>query len=137
MFAWLFAKIVCPSVKFRYTKDTCSYDYVQEIVYYNPHENAMGFLRNLKEVHKCPLNYGLPLWTILHEIGHYHTLDECDDDLETRALCAIIPLDKAKDCDKLQDLYYGIESEWVATEWAIDYAKSHPFICRLFNLVLR
>jgi hypothetical protein len=142
LFLWLFTKIVCPQIKFGLTNESTSYERTHEKLLLNPLELAdgtdLGFLRHLREVHNCPLSYKLSLWTILHEIGHYHTLDYCEEDneLEVRAICAMVDRDKAEHCVEIQDLYFNLESEWEATEWAIDYATTHPFLCRIFNHLL-
>ena len=131
----LFAKIVCPSVHVRITdRDSC-FDCTEDTIYINPHEvDDYGFTRHVREVHECGFadEISYALWAVLHEIGHFHTLDFCDDDLTTRAFCMISPNNAAT-----QNLYYGIESEWEATEWAIDYAADHRTLCAIFTALLR
>lgn len=101
-------------------------------------EDDFGFLRNLKEVHKCDFayDYSLVLWTILHEIGHYETeweLLESDDEAELRFWLSLTPKEKANDII-IQDKYYGLTAEWIATEWAIEWITDHKKIAKQFKV---
>jgi len=71
--------------------------------------------------------------SLLHEIGHYNTLDLVPDKAYLKA-----QKQKAKIDEKLKDVktedkekalhfkYFGLSDEIVATEWAVAYAKAHP-----------
>ena len=114
----------------------------------NPYENAIrlnledtsplydgGFLHHLAVEHKCSFvnEISLPLWTILHELGHLATEDECEDESEYLAR-ELLNIDGTELANKA---YFNLESEWRATEWAIEYAKKHPFKCIIFGDLLR
>lgn len=139
--AWLAGKIVCPKVHFHFEKDgSLCYDYGKDCINLSDEmwKDDIGFLRNLREMHDCEeWNFvGIAVWSLLHEIGHHFTYDFTDDDMETRVICAMVSKTFARDSAEIQDLYYGIESEYEATEWAIDWVQSHRFLARLINKLL-
>lgn len=139
LLSWVFVKLVQPQVGVRFCKDGNSYDHTEEKIYLDVNDNDdCGFLRHLEEKHGFAeaRSYSLLVWTILHEIGHYNTLDECEEDeLLVRGYCAMV--DKSDVTEKVQDLYFDLESEWLATEWAIDYLLDHQKLCRVFSALLR
>lgn len=119
-----------------------SYYYaLDNTVYFNPHDfNDCGFLRHLRENHKCAEcdNYSLTLWSLLHEIGHHFTLDFCEEDeLEIRALCAIISEEVAQKSIPMQDMYFNLESEWEATEWAMRFVARNAETCRALETAFK
>ena len=126
---------VCPEVTLIFNnEDDSYYEYATDTISIDPNpQDDDGFLRHLIEAHECAfaLDYPLVLWTILHEIGHYFTLDEFDleDDMETRILCATISFEVARDNPLIQNMYYDLHSEWVATEWAINFISQHRHAC--------
>lgn len=139
---WLAGKLVCPKLKYHYNPkfDACYSIRTTEIFMGDDAWiDDMGFLRHLREVHGCKeWNFvGVSTWALLHEIGHYHTIDYTEDDLATRALCAMVPAATARKSIKIQDMYFGIETEWEATEWAIDWVHKHPCFSRLVNRLLQ
>lgn len=81
--------------------------------------------------------YSLALWTLLHEIGHYNTVDYAEDDLIARAICGLASREEALKDLKLQDIYFNIENEWEATEWAIEWINSHKRIAKILNWIVR
>ena len=139
-----FEKIVTLFVKDRddelsivFTDEGNEYDYVQSCIYFNPHDlEDCGFLRHLREVHgftDCD-KYSLLLWTLLHEIGHHFTIDYCEEDeMETRMLCAMCSKEEAEKSTHIQDLYFNLESEWEATEWAIEFVSTNPILCETLS----
>lgn len=139
--AWVFVKLVEPKIGVRFCKDGNSYDHVKEIVYLDLDDKQdCGFLRHLEKEHgfEDTRNYSLAVWSILHEIGHYNTLDECEeDDFMTRIMCAVIEKDVAKNSERIQNAYFNLESEWLATEWAIDYLIKNKMLCKIFSGLLR
>lgn len=138
----LTSKTVAPKLKVRHdpTRSTC-YDCRNDCVIFGNDLGVEdgGFMRHLREVHNCAIAdfYSLSLWTILHEIGHHYTIDYAEDDLIARSICAVIPLDVAAANPDLQDLYFNIESEWEATEWAIDWINSHPNLAKILNYFVK
>ena len=92
-----------------------------------------GFLEHLREVHKCEYtdDFPLVLWSLLHEIGHHFTLDDIDtdEDLQARVLCSMVSNEVADRVTDVRNLYYNLPSEWVATEWAIDYIADNWELC--------
>lgn len=137
---WVFAKAVRPSIKFHFGDDNY-FDADENEIWLNPKDNEdCGFLRHLKEVHgfEKTMNYPLWMWSVLHEIGHFETLDFCEsDEMTERVICASHSKEEAEQSVELQDLYFNLESEWEATEWAINFIKSHPFLCGAFSVLLR
>lgn len=126
----LFCFIVCPQVSVEITKNESCYDHTTETIYINPDEiDEYGFMRHVREVHDCDFadDISYCVWAILHEIGHYHTLDDCEeDDLLARSFCMICPNNI-----ETQNLYFGLEAEWEATEWAINYVSDHRTLCNI------
>lgn len=100
-----------------------------------------GFMRHLRAVHKYSESdkFSFFLWSILHEIGHYFTIDKADEDDEydERLALAVIDTEKAKKSIAIQNRYFNLESEWLATEWAIKFVKTHKKICREIDKILR
>lgn len=135
-------KIVAPRLKIRYddNEQTC-YDCNEEclIIGNDFYSDGCGFMRHLREVHGY-INadqYSLALWTLLHEIGHYYTIDYAEDNLIVRAICRLTSYEEASKNPKLQDIYYNIENEWEATEWAIKWIDSHKKIAKILNWIVR
>lgn len=97
-----------------------------------------GFMRHLKEIHKCDFayDYSLILWTILHEIGHYETeweLLENDDEAELRFWLSLTSKEKANDII-IQNKYYNLTAEWCATEWAIEWIEENRELAEQFKI---
>ena len=144
---WLFIKSIVPEMKVIFTDDGSSFEWSTNTVYLDVNENCDGFMRHLKTKHLPQyFNYHLHLyefnkivWQVLHEIGHYFTLDfiEEDEDEQTeRAICSLIDKETAENNEKIQDMYFNLEKEWQATEWAIRYVDTHYRKCRFFNKLL-
>lgn len=95
-----------------------------------------GFLRHLRDVHKCSFwdKYSPLLWTILHEVGHYYTLDDFDNEAEEDERVALSLVNEdALDNPMVQDRYFNLPSEWGATEWAIQFVKNNTELCKEFD----
>jgi hypothetical protein len=75
------------------------------------------------------------LWTLLHELGHYFTLDvwETEEEEETRLMCSLISEEEAQSNTAIQDRYFDLSREWEATEWAICFAENNPNITSLLS----
>jgi hypothetical protein len=136
---WLFAKSITPEIKLVFTDEGSSFEYATNTVYLNFNDDCDGFIRHLKFVHglRGADNFNVIMWQILHEIGHYFTLDYCEDNenLE-RAICALIDEDEAKNSEKIQNIYFNLEKEWEATEWAINYLIDNQKKCTFFSKLL-
>lgn len=88
-----------------------------------------GFMRHLKEIHGCEWadELDLHLWSILHEIGHYETecdIDEDDAEQELRFLLSLTDESIAHDTE-VQNMYFNLTSEYYATEWAKDWVAEN------------
>lgn len=88
-----------------------------------------GFMRHLKEIHKCDFtyDYSLILWTMLHEIGHYETEWELLEEDDEALLRFWLSFTSKKDAHNIviQDKYYNLTAEWYATEWAIQWISGN------------
>lgn len=97
-----------------------------------------GFLRHLKEVHNCDFayDYSITLWSILHEIGHYETENEIEEDTDDEELRFWLSMTDKKVAENptIQDRYFNLPSEWVATEWAIDWIKDNLETAKKFRV---
>lgn len=112
--------------------DENSFEYAEDLVRLNLWDDEdCGFMRHLRTVHGYDNSAISPmLWTILHEVGHYETADDYDDDeytegLNEKACLACLSDEEMRTNEVLQDRYFNIVEEWLATEWAIDFVKSH------------
>lgn len=131
-----FVNEVAPEITLTFNnEDDSYYEYTHDIICVdvNPMEDD-GFLRHLAEVHECEFTYEYPLlfWTILHELGHYYTLEDIDDledEINTRILCATVPIEVAYANPNIQNMYYNLPSEWYATEWAIEFISNNREAC--------
>ena len=151
---WLFVKSIVPKMKIVFTpNEGTSFEWSTNTIYLDVNENCDGFLRHLNKVHllqyyedNAMFNMKLGLhdinkivWQILHEIGHYFTLDfivEDEDEQTERAICSLIDEETADNSEKIQDMYFNLEKEWQATEWAIRYADRHYRKCMLISKLL-
>jgi hypothetical protein len=110
-----------------------SADYEKNIIRLNLRDSEdYGFMRHLHEVHGFKLSDTLispMMWTILHEVGHFATIDEIppqdyDEAISTKTLLTLYG-EEIKTNPTLQDRYFNTATEWEATEWAIEWVKSH------------
>lgn len=88
-----------------------------------------GFIRHLKETHKCPFaeRINLILWSILHEIGHYETeneVEEYDEDYEMR-IWLMLTDETYRHNTAIQDRYFNLPAEYAATEWAKEWVENN------------
>ena len=120
-------KIIAPFVKVKIDKtDSTCFDFNNDtlIVGYDFNDDEYGFMRHLREVHGCKFAnlFTHRFWAILHELGHYFTGDGIEDEketLEVRAFC----------------MYFNLPSEFAATEWAINFIKTHKWLSIFLNRV--
>jgi hypothetical protein len=138
---WLFIKSIVPEMKVVFADDGSSFEWLTNTIYLDINENCDGFMRHLKTKHHVIDYYRINkiIWQILHEIGHYFTLDfvEEDEDEQTeRAICTLIDKETAENNEKIQDMYFNLEKEWQATEWAKDYIIKHFTKCRFLGKLL-
>lgn len=134
---WLFIKSINPRLKVVFTDEESSFEWSTDTIYLNLDENCDGFMRHLRTEHHINDYWRINkiIWQVLHEIGHYYTLDfiEEDDEIFERAVCSLIDKDTAENNRKIQDIYFNLNKEWEATEWAIRYVKQHFTKCKFFN----
>lgn len=148
--AQLFAKSISPKIKLNpYAGSSYYSTETGEVNICINDPDTLGqeaFLRHIALAHKCHfVNEISPLlWSILHEIGHYFTDDQfSDDELEAdgeyRSLLAlgVIPDNYSHPDASVQEAYFDLDTEWEATEWAINYIRKHPRKCLIFGDLLR
>ena len=103
-------------------------------------ESSPGQTQAQETAHECQFVDDIDplMWTLLHEIGHFETAEIVDpeDDLANRALFAITSKEQARGDKELQDLYFSMDSEWQATEWAIDWVANHHKLAVALSWVL-
>jgi len=100
-----------------------------------------GFLYHLEHSHECGevLTVPFSVWTLLHEIGHYFTLDFVRRTEQTefiKIVCSIYSREEAQANPELAKMYFDLPEEWHATEWAIDFVQSHCLLARLLEKYL-
>ena len=137
MLKWIAAKFVEPKVKFSFNKDEDSfYDINENRINLNSclEENDYGFFRHVREAHEFTDTAAAApqVWTLLHEVGHVHTWVE--DEEEDLLRVALSVMDGTKDTN-VQNAYYDLENEWLATEWAINFIKTHKIVVKLLNKI--
>lgn len=138
--ARLFIKIIAPEVHIRKTNGDTEFEWKTNTIYFNPAANIYdaGFARHIEEKHFFlnPTKYSMPLWSLLHELGHYFNPDE-EEDIESKAICAALPYELAQKNQTLQNMYYDSPDEYAATEWAIEWITQHPRLSSLFSILLK
>lgn len=142
----IFIKSIAPKIKVYFNPlDDCHYRQIDEAVNINlsqaSNEEDGGFRTHLALVHKCHFvnEISLPLWSILHELGHHFTadvdLDEKIDLFQQRV--QLSAMQEHLTDEEMSNAYFNLADEWEATEWAIDYIKKHPIKCLIFGDLLR
>jgi len=71
--------------------------------------------------------------SMLHEVGHYKTDNDIDDEIYLKGIATKERIEEEMqlatdydECKKLEFEYFGIPEEFLATQWAVQYAKTHP-----------
>lgn len=117
---------------FFYDPDTCT-------VYFTP------FSSSSDEFHRHWIlqnfNYTIKereyfLFSLLHEVGHHYTFsDLTDEDLQYEIFCRKIleNFDKYRTADEINEAYFNLPAEKLATQWAIDFMSEYPHWCRKMN----
>ena len=94
------------------------------------------FIDHMVECHKKSAEFvkslSIPMWSTLHEIGHWFTWDDEEWDKEQVARHLIDFTCKRKTLMSFEGIrrktefrHFDLPLEWVATDWAIDYAEAH------------
>lgn len=136
----LLVKMIAPRVHIKRTDEDTEFEWNTNTIYYNPAEDPQdaGFARHIEQKHLFPnpKQYSMHLWTLLHELGHYFNPDEAVD-IESKAICAILPREMAEECERIQNMYYDSPDEFAATEWACSWVEHHRLLARFFTALLR
>lgn len=138
-FIRLFVFFINPGIKITVMDigDT-EYNIEEDRIYFSFDDKwDIGLTRHLKECHHFYDDYSILTIGLLHEIGHYFTLDTFLLNWEQRYNLETKPLHRIFQSKRLQDKYYNLPEEFAATEWAIEYIKEHPRRCKLLDKVLR
>ena len=134
---FLFIKTINPRIKIKYDKDMFAFCFTNNTLYYNFDIVDMGFMRHMRECHQWEPQFSVMLYSLLHELGHYYMQDCIDEnEIETRAYCALFPVECVLKRPDIQDLYFNLESEFEATEWAIQYTIEHNRKWKIFNRLI-
>lgn len=136
MLRWIAAKCIAPKVKFSFEDDVNSYynaDLDSINISIKDAEDSEDFLAHVRQYHDFhETQLAQPLvWVMLHEIGHYYTVVEDDDEDRLRTLLSLA-FDTIDEADR-RVLYYNLPNEWEATEWAINYIKKHRVFVKILN----
>lgn len=135
-FVWLLTKIITPFTKVRVGDfGDCFYDDDENTVYIDLDVDDGNFRQNLATAHNYKSDLGLLIWTLLHEIGHHFTYKYVDEDEDETLRLTYEKLFKKNLIteETWQNLYYALESEWLATEWAIKFIEKHKRLCKFFD----
>lgn len=133
---FLFVKTINPRIKLKYS-NWFAFDFNSNTLFYCFDDKDIGFLRHMRECHLWEPQFGIVLYSLLHELGHYFMQDSvASNEKEIRAAFSLVPLEVVVNNEKLQDAYYNLESEFEATEWAIEFSRKHKWICKFLNGLL-
>lgn len=140
----MFTKIICklitkihaPEISLNFTNEGSTYDEAESIINLDLHEeeDSKAFIKDLKENHNFDgSRFSMPLWSLLHELGHYNnddTLDEDELDYDEyfRYLITANMIESEN--------YYKLPKEFEATEWAISEIRKHHTIYRFLSLLM-
>lgn len=115
--------------------DDYSYLYEKEIVTFKLTEDTIEdryFLEFIKDRFNYVPKYPF-IFSLLHEVGHHKTMEDiCDsiyDFCETEKDRIETEMADTKDmrkCKKLEFQYFSLPDEILATNWAVQYSKTHP-----------
>lgn len=136
-----FCKIYAPDIKFELA-DECYYDKDEGKIGFCFDQTDEMFDKHIRTEHNFPYidKINLNLFSLLHEIGHYYTMDECDESEEdelTRTLFSVIPYEVAY-CDyEITRAYFNLDMEWQATEWAINFCKKNWIMVQILSQKLQ
>lgn len=74
------------------------------------------------------------LFSLLHEIGHHYTFGYLtDEDLQYEVFCRKILENSDKSANEINEAYFNLPAEKLATQWAINFMSEHPHWCRKMN----
>lgn len=138
-------KTIAPEIDVIYEEGgkTCfDHDLKAVIVGTDFQEDDCGFMRHIRYNHNFTdtYKYSLTLWSILHELGHYFTSDNgyvSQEEITEYIICGLIPREIANENEIIQNMYFDIESEWNATEWAINWIKNNTELAKTFTELLK
>jgi hypothetical protein len=51
-------------------------------------------------------------------------------------MCALLPVETVLENIEIQNTYFNLESEFEATEWAIEYSVNHRKFCKIFDSLI-
>lgn len=91
-----------------------------------PH-HAEVYMDNLRKEHPNAEPLSSMAYAILHEIGHIYTKNAVADDEEERVNAMM---------EGTNEAYFALNSERMATQWAVDYAKDHSNITTWFDALV-
>lgn len=140
----MFTKIICkaitkihaPEISLKFTDEGSTYNAAESIINLDLHEeeDSKAFLEDLKANHYFDgSHFCMPLWSLLHELGHYNnddTLDEDELDYDEyfRYLIATNMIEPEN--------YYKLPKEFEATEWAVSEIRKHHTIYRFLSFLM-
>lgn len=123
-----FIEEIDPQIEVKFGKENY-YDPYEYFVQICPKTDSFpSFMDHLVNTHKCSWarDFSQITWSILHEIGHYYTDDPDDEnDLIQRIYYGLVEVE--------DDEYYNLESEYAATEWAIEFIENNREYVRNFE----
>lgn len=97
------------------------------------------FRQFFKETLHAP-DYSTFVYSILHEYGHYITMEWLDNDDETAYRDDLKRIKRSNDFVSEDDrdmAYYNLPMEWAASEWAVEYMREHPDECDLLEWIVQ
>lgn len=143
---YTFIKSITPTTKVYFKKNEGSYyshDNEINIQLDFRKEDVANFTEHLYTQHKCKVAYKIHpyIWKMLHEIGHFYTIEYCEEDPWALFIIEIENTNcKTKEEKKEIDfVYYNMPVEYAATDWAANFVKNNKkkiiFYNKIFNFI--
>lgn len=141
---YTFIKSITPTTKVCFKKDVGSYysdDNEINIQLDFRKENVANFTEHLYTQHKCKVAYKIHpyIWKMLHEIGHFYTIEYCETDPLALLIIESADCKTEKEKKDVDFFYYNMPVEYAATDWAANYVKNNKkkivFYNKIFNFI--
>ena len=133
-----FVKGIDPSIELAFSDHFCA-DVDDKVVYVGMEDSpeAQALMHQFVK-DEFGVEMDDTLLAFLHEIGHIMTVD--DEELRERGILDTVlqlnwidsDADIEEDFNKYNNLYFRLPGEYQATEWAVNYYKTHKERCDSF-----
>ena len=139
-----FIKAITPTTKVYFKRNGGSYfssDNKINIQLDFNKEDTTNFMEHLYTQHKCKVAYKIHpyIWKMLHEVGHFYTFEDCEEDLLSLLIIANADCKTKEEKKDVDFVYYNMPIEYAATDWAANFVKYNKkriaFYNKIFNFI--